>query len=286
MQAEANSPNADQIAYWNGEASSRWLTRQQHLDATLEPLTRWALDQAAPRAGEQVLDVGCGCGATVLELARRVGPNGHVLGVDVSEPMLGQARKRAAEAGLRQVELVLADASAAKLPPARHDLMFSRFGVMFFRNPVAAFANLRRSLKPDGRLAFVCWQPLKLNPAFLVPLQAVAAFAPPRVPPAPGEPGPFAFGDPEHVRRILTDAGFRDVAFVAHDISMRLAAPGDLAAAEEHASQTGPVARVLADLPGEAGLAARAAIREALRPYDGPDGVALGGKVWLVTARP
>jgi SAM-dependent methyltransferase len=285
MQPGADSPNADQIAYWNSEASVRWLSRQQQLDAMLEPLMLWALDQAAPRSGEQVVDVGCGCGASVLELARRVGPSGAVVGVDVSEPMLGQARERVAGAGFANTTLMLADASTAQLGVAKFDLVFSRFGVMFFRNPVQAFANLKQALKPEGRIAFVCWQPLKANPVFLVPLKAAGAFGPPRVAPQPDEPGPFAFGDPERVRRILGDAGLREVMFTPHDLTMRMAGPGDVAAAEEYATQTGPVARVLADLAPEARAAARAAVRDALRRYDGPDGIALAGAIWLVTAR-
>ena len=286
MTNEMDNPNADQIAYWNSEAATRWLARQQALDAMLEPLTTWALDQAGPRAGERVIDVGCGCGATVLALAGRVGPAGQVRGVDVSEPMLGQARQRVAAAGLANVSLELADASSAALPAAEYDLVFSRFGVMFFRNPEQAFANLKQALKPNGRVAFLCWQPLKANPVFLVPLKAASAFAPPRQPPKPDEPGPFAFGDPGRVRRILSSAGLREVTFTPFDISMRMAGPGELAAAEEYATQTGPVARMLADLAPDARAAARAAIRDALRSYDGPDGIALAGAVWLVRARP
>jgi SAM-dependent methyltransferase len=285
MPNDADNPNADQIAYWNGEASKRWLVRQEHFDVMIEPLTRRALELAAPQSGEHAIDIGCGCGATVLELARRVGPEGEVLGVDVSAPMLGRARERVAEAKLAQATLMEADASAAAFRPAAYDLLFSRFGVMFFRNPVPAFANLRRALKPGGRVAFVCWQPLKQNPAFLVPLKAAGAFGPPRVAQPPDEPGPFAFGDPERVRRILGGAGFSDIGFTPWQFSMRWAGPGDFAAAEEYASQLGPVSRVLADLAPDALTSARAAIREALRDYDGPDGVSLGAAVWLVAAR-
>jgi SAM-dependent methyltransferase len=285
MQTEAESPNADQIAYWNGEASARWLARQENFDVMIEPLTRRALELAAPLSGEHVIDIGCGCGATVLELARRVGPGGEVLGVDVSAPMLGRARERVTAAGLAQAKLTEADASSAPFRPAAYDLLFSRFGVMFFRNPVPAFANLKRALKSGGRVAFVCWQPLKENPTFLVPLKAAGAFGPPRVALPPDEPGPFAFGDSERVRRILGEAGFSEIGFTPWTFSMRWGGPGDFAAAEEYASQLGPVSRLLADLAPETLPAARAAIREALRDYDSPDGVMLGAAVWLVSAR-
>jgi SAM-dependent methyltransferase len=284
MESDATSPNADQIAFWNGDASARWLARQEYFDVMMDGLTRRALTEAAPRPGEHVIDVGCGCGQTVLDLARQVGSNGAVLGVDISAPMLERARDRVAAAGLQQATLREADASLATFPPAAYDLIFSRFGVMFFRNPVPAFANLRRALKPTGRVAFVCWQPLKQNPAFLVPLKAAGSFGPPRVALPPDEPGPFAFGDPERVRRILTEAGFNNAGFTPFEFGMRWSGPGELAKAEEYASQLGPVARVLADMAPDTVAKARKAILEALRAFDGPEGVVLGGAVWLVTA--
>ena len=182
------------------------------LDEQISPLGLAAMERAKISAGERVLDVGCGCGQTTLELAARVGPRGSVTGIDISTPMLERARARAAEQGLSGVRFVNADAQSTPLGPAAFDLVFSRFGVMFFTDPKAAFANLRASLAPDGRVAFVCWQELALNPWIRVPLLAAAQQIALPAPPAAGAPGPFSFADPGRLRGILTGAGFSEVA--------------------------------------------------------------------------
>ena len=140
----------DPQAYWNDDAGQRWVAHQQQLDAFMAPITRRLLEVAAPRVGERIIDVGCGCGDTTVQFAQKVGPSGHVLAVDVSEPMLARARERSQ--ALAQVELVVADASVQAFAPGAADLLTSRFGVMFFVDPIAAFGNLRRALAPGGRL--------------------------------------------------------------------------------------------------------------------------------------
>jgi SAM-dependent methyltransferase len=282
---ETAASNADQIAYWNGEAGARWVARQQRLDAMLEPLTQTALDAAAPALGERVIDIGCGCGATVLELARRVGPQGRVLGVDVSAPMLEVAGRRIAEAGLSQASVVLDDAATRDLGGEQVTLAFSRFGVMFFRDPAAAFANLRLGLRAEGRLAFLCWRTPAENPMFQVPLEVAKPYLPPSPPPAPDEPGPFAFRNPDRVRGILATAGWRQVAIDPVDTAMPVAGPGEIDMATEAILQSGPVARAFAELTSEHRDAVRTALRERLGAYDGPGGVVLPGAVWLVQAR-
>jgi SAM-dependent methyltransferase len=283
-----DGPNAAQVAYWNSPTSAGWLAEQERFDALFAPLTEAALDLAAPRPGERAVDVGCGCGATVLDLARRVGPGGRVLGLDVSERLVGRARERIAEAGLDDVARVeLADAALRSFAP-ESDLLFSRFGVMFFVEPVAAFANLRRALRPGGgRMAFAAWRPIAENPWFSVPLRAARARValPEDAPPEPGAPGPFAFDDPARVRGILDAAGWRGVEIAPHDTALRLAAPGDVAEAARGAARVGPLARALAGAGEDARRAAEDAAAEALRPFDGPGGVVLPGAVWLVSAR-
>ncbi len=283
----ADRRNTGQIEYWNGEVGGRWVALQNRLDELFADLTSAAIQAAAPAAGERVLDVGCGCGATVLALAERVGPDGGVLGVDISEPMLGMARRRAAVAGRPQAELLLADAAVHGFAPACTDLVFSRFGVMFFDAPAEAFANIRRALRPGGRLFFVCWRPYKENPFFAAPYWAAKPHLPDgedqKLP--PDAPGPFAFADPDRVRNILEEAGFSAVAIEPRDALMRAAGPGERDVATEFVAQIGPVARALATGNEAQRRSAKQAVRAALADYDGPDGIMLPARVWFVTAR-
>jgi SAM-dependent methyltransferase len=277
--------NDDQVAFWNGDAGERWVAAQERMDALFADLTGAALDAAGVRPGERVIDVGCGCGGTVLGLAERVGPAGSVLGVDVSRPMLDRAGARVRALGLGQVRLELADAAAYPFQPASADLVFSRFGVMFFHDPAAAFANLRRALLPGGRLTFVCWQALDVNPFFLVPLAAARPFAPPAAPLDPHAPGPFAFADPARVKTILETAGYRGVRIGPLAALMRLGAAGeDFDEAASRAIEFGPVSRLLAEADAAARAQAFAAVRAALAAEAGPDGVVLGARLWLVGA--
>jgi len=168
--------NADQIAYWNGAGGERWARRQQVQDVLLAPIADILIDRAKPKVGERVIDVGCGSGSTTMAFARKVGPSGHVLGVDVSGPMLEQARAGAPTNA--SVEFVQADATVYPFQPAGADLVASRFGVMFFADPAKSFANMHGALRPSGRLAFICWREPRENPWMMAPLQAVYTHAP------------------------------------------------------------------------------------------------------------
>lgn len=277
--------NAAQIAYWNDRAAVTWTTFQEQLDRVFASLTAVALNVAAPATGERVIDVGCGCGATVLELAHRVGPAGHVLGLDVSEPMAARARERIAAEALGNAKVIVSDAATYAFPQGSADLLFSRFGVMFFADPEGAFANLRLAMRPGGRLLCIAWRPLAENPWFTVPLEAARPLLPPQPPPEPYAPGPFALADAERVRGILAAAGWRDASVVRHDMPMRLAGAGQLDEAADYATRVGPLARILADVDSDVRSRARQAVREALGAYDAPDGISLAGSVWFVAAR-
>lgn len=282
----ASGPNAEQIRYWNEISGPKWVAVQDLVDAQIAPLGELALLRAAPRPGEHVLDVGCGCGATTLALARAVGPTGRVVGVDISAPMLARARARLDAEGLRHVELVHADAQTAALDAGGFDLVFSRFGVMFFADPPAAFENLRRALRADGRLVFVCWREIGQNPWMRVPAMAVAEHV--ALPaPVPGAPGPFAFGDDARVREILQRAGFAEPAFESAPASL-VVGRGDLESATEMALSLGPGAAALREANAGAALldAVRASVREALRPYASELGVRLPATAWIVQSRP
>ena len=277
--------NAAQIAYWNDRAAVTWTTFQERLDALFEPLTALALDAAAPAPGEQIIDVGCGCGATVLALADRVGANGQVLGLDISEPMAARARERITAAGLTNARVTVSDAAVHAFRRENADLLFSRFGVMFFADPVAAFANLRRALRQDGRLLCAAWRPLADNPWFTVPLHAAQAMLPPQPPADPNAPGPFALANPDRTLGILADAGWHDVILTRHDVPMRFAAAGQIEQATEFATRVGALARMLADVDPTMHARVRQAVADALNAYDSPAGISLSGSIWLISAR-
>jgi len=274
--------NEEQRARWNGIDGEYWTNHQDRLDRTLTPVTGPLLAFAAPRAGSTVIDVGCGCGATTLELARAVGPSGRVVGLDVSGPMLALAGERLR--AFANTTCMLGDAAELPLRDLGADLIVSRFGVMFFGDPVAAFANLRTGLAAGGRLRFACWRPIKENPWLQIPLHAVYEHAPRLPKPEPEEPGPFAFGDPARVTRILTAAGFTEPSFTPLDIQIDISGGGTLEDAVIQSSAMGPAKRALADQPDEVRAAALESIRRALTPYASAAGVKLPGAVWLVAA--
>jgi SAM-dependent methyltransferase len=278
----AEGPNAEQIRYWNETIGPRWIEQEALLDAQIAPLGLAALERARVAAGERVVDVGCGCGQTSLQLAERVGPGGAVLGVDISSLMLGRARERAKD--LAQLRFENADAQTHRFAE-RFDLVFSRFGVMFFADPTAAFANLRAALRPQGRLAFVCWQGIERNPWLLVPLRALAGIVELPAPPPPGSPGPFAFADPERVRGILGAAGFGDVLLTPLAGDLAIGAGGDLERAVRFAMQMGPASALLREAGDAVRERARDAIRAALAPLVTPTGVRADYAAWVVTAR-
>jgi SAM-dependent methyltransferase len=284
---EPAAPNAEMSRYWNEQAGPTWVSAQERLDVQIGPLGAEALARASLQAADRVLDVGCGCGATTLSIAEAVGENGRVLAVDISAPMLARARARAAERGLgERIAWRLADAQTAPFEPEGADCVFSRFGVMFFDDPVAAFANLRGALRPGGRLTFVCWQARERNPWMTVPALAAmrhVAFPPP--PPADA-PGPFAFADVERVRGILDDAGFSEVDCSGLETALRVGG-GSLDDAVELMVSVGPVGAALREAKATDTQRARVieAVREALASFETPRGLEAPAAAWIVTAR-
>jgi len=279
----AQAFNEEQRSRWNGADGEFWVSQQERMDRTLAPVLEPLLAFAAPAPGEAVIDVGCGCGATTIELARRVRPSGRVTALDISEPMLGRARERLRE--YADVRCVLGDAAELPLEDLRANLIVSRFGVMFFGDPVAAFRNLRSGVTAGGRLRFACWRPIKENPWFQIPLHAAYEHVPRLPTPAPGEPGPFSLADPGRVMQVLTEAGFTTPTLDPLDVHFDLAAGGTLDDAALHATETGPAKRALAGHPEDVRAAAIESIRRALRPYASAEGVKLAGAVWLVAAQ-
>ncbi|MBV9560135.1 MAG: methyltransferase domain-containing protein [Bradyrhizobium sp.] len=275
--------NADQIAYWNGPGGQRWRDRQAAQDILLAPVSRALIERIGPKGGDRVIDVGCGCGATSIALAERVVPSGFVLGVDISAPMLARARELA-PTGL-PLDFVLADATVHPFEAAGFDHLVSRFGVMFFAEPVVSFANLRRALRATGRVTFACWREPRDNPWAMAPLQAVYRHVPKLPPQGPEDPGPFAFASQERVQGILNEAGYRNVAMERVDLVLDIAIGRGLEAAVQSALEIGPASRALEGHPAEVREAAKQSVRDLLAPLVKGESVPLSGSIWIVTAR-
>lgn len=275
--------NAEQIEYWNSKVGDTWARMQARLDRAFTPVTAALLSVAAPQPGEDVLDIGCGTGETTLALAGAVGDDGAATGVDISDALLARARERADEL-FCDADFLNADAATFDAEPG-FDLIVSRFGVMFFDDPVAAFANLHRLAAPGGRLVFACWQPPAENLWAMLPMQALAMLLPDQPPADPHAPGPFAFADPARVEAILVAAGWQDIAFDDLPFEMVVGEGEDpIASAVQFNLRIGPAARLVRDAGPEAEAAAPAVLAAALAPYRIGDTVALPGAVWLVSA--
>jgi SAM-dependent methyltransferase len=271
---------AEQAAFWNGPGGESWLASLTRIERSITGFGEEALAAAAAQPGEDVIDIGCGTGSTTLALGSAVGAGGLVLGLDLSEPLIDVARRKSPPP---QVTFSVGDAAAYRFEVARTDLLFSRFGVMFFADPVAAFGNLRRALKPTGRLVFVCWRPVLENDWVLVPMKAAAPHLPPAERPGPEDPGPFAFGDTARVTRILTEAGFAPPAFAPLD--RQLWSGATIEDAVENMTKFGPLARGFVDASPAQTAKAKEAIAAALKPHAGAEGVHMSGACWLVSAR-
>ena len=280
--------NATQIEFWNGETGRNWVTHEALMEAMLQPLGESVMDTLAPQPGEHVLDIGCGCGHTSLSLADRVGAEGSVTGVDISAPMLAVASQLAAERNAEHtlIQFLDADAQTHTFEPARYDVVFSRFGVMFFEDPIAAFANIRSVLRASGRLAFCCWQPRAVNPFMTVPAMAALELlpAPPEMPPR--TPGPFAFEEAEYVMEVLTSAGFANVVVTPLKQPLTFGRGLSLTDIVERLVQIGPIAQMVREASKDLQQPVREKVIDAVAPFYTQDaGMTLDGQFWQVTAR-
>lgn len=282
MTQSSASNNTAQAELWNGELGRKWAAEQDDLDAMLAPIGMGGITKANFAPGENVIDIGCGCGATSLAIAEKIRPGGRVLGADISAPMLERARQRAA--AISNVEFMLADASSYKFTPASADVIFSRFGVMFFADPMAAFANIRTALKADGRLCLVVWRPVKENPWVMKSLMIAAKHVSMPAPLGPGDPGPFSFGDPARVTRILEGAGFKNVKLEPQDLPITIGAGRDLNGAVDFLLGVGPIRSILAEQTPELREKVSKEIKQAMAADFGAQGLRLGSATWIVTA--
>ena len=280
-EATESSSNVPQIDYWNSVAGQTWVQFQEQLDRLIAPLGLEAIRALAPESGEHIIDIGCGCGDTTLDLAHRVGPGGRIVGVDISVPMLEVARRRPVPAGSARPQFRRLDAQTDDLGREVFDAAFSRFGVMFFSDPVAAFANIGAALKPQGRFVFVCWRSLRENPWMNGPLEAALQLMPPMPPSDPTAPGPYAFADRGRLRSILVEAGFSAVSIEPFDARIGGA---DIEATVQLTCRLGPVAAALREYP-ELHEKVADALRGVISTYSTPKGVLMPAAVWIVSAR-
>jgi SAM-dependent methyltransferase len=269
-----------QAMLWNGPAGRAWVESQVLLDRLFTPFEALLVDAVAERGARYVLDVGCGTGATTLAMARLLDTGGSCTGVDISEPMIAAARARAGRQGL-PARFLCADAQAHPFEEASVDLVVSRFGVMFFDDPVRAFSNLWRATTPEGAIRFIAWRSAAENPFMTTAERAAAPLLPDLPPRRPDVPGQFAFADGDRVARILDASGWADVDVRPLDVACTLS-DEDLRA---YVARVGPVGMALQDADDET----RARVVDAVLPAF--DRYRVGGEArftaacWLVSAR-
>lgn len=273
--------NRDQAALWNDASGRTWADMQGLLDRMLQPFADRLVADAFPGEGRWVLDVGCGAGATTLAMARRLGPQGLCLGVDISAPLVAAAKARAEAEDLESAGFVEADAQTYRFDPGVFDAVISRFGVMFFEDPEAAFANIRKGVRPDGDLTFAAWRSPAENPLVTTVARAAAPLLPPTPPPIPNAPGQFGFADGERTRGILEAAGWRDVE--VKPLDMRQTVPeADLMA---YVTRLGPVGGALRNADDATKAKVTAALKDAIQPFVQDGEARFTSACWLVTAR-
>ena len=237
-----NSANAAQHEYWNTVAGPRWVGFAGFVERRVQAVNDLLLGRSAVASGERALEIGCGTGAATIPFAEAVGAQGRVVGVDISQPMLAGARKRVAESGLHNITLLEADAQTHPFEPESFDLITSRFGVMFFADPTAAFKNLLPAARPNGRLCFACWASLEDNQHWMIPYEVALRHLGPPAPKDPRAPGPMAFSDPDYVRAFLSAAGFGAIEIHRETPSIIGSSPEEEA---EHAFVMGPPGRLI-----------------------------------------
>ena len=270
----------EQVAAWNGRAGDAWVEAQEGLDRMFVPFEELLAEAVPAGSGQAVLDVGCGTGATTLAIARRLGPTGGAVGVDISEPMLGLARRRAERDGSRAAFLV-ADAQTHPFEPASFDLIVSRFGVMFFGDPVRAFANLRGALTNGGSLRAIAWRGPADNPFMTTAERAAAPLLPNLPARRPDGPGQFAFADRQKVAKILEDGGWTAIDIQPLDVECTLPAPE----LERYMTRLGPLGQVLEEADGPTRSRVVDAVRAAFQPFVHGDEVRYTAACWMITAR-
>ena len=280
----SNGDNAQQADYWTSVGGPHWVTEQRPFDHMLAAFSAESQRVLAAQPGEHVLDVGCGTATTTLAIAHSVGETGSVVGCDISPTMIDAARVRSAE--FRQVSFAIADAQTDDLLQADpFDAVYSRFGVMFFADPVAAFVNIAAGVRPGGRLVFVCWQPEAANAWISMPAAVMRSFTPNPVLPPPNMPGPFAFGDPDRIREVLTEARWEQILIVPYTADIELGGGLGVDAALQQSMGSRAAQGLREQVDDETYVTATEAVRAALAEHADDEGaVRFTGAVWIVSA--
>lgn len=279
-----DSSNQEQVEFWNGPTGEMWVKVDDDNERHLSPFGDVALMVASATPGEKVLDVGCGCGATTLQLGKSVAETGDVAGIDISAVMLERAIERACAAKRTNVSFHRIDAQSARFDNQNRDLVFSRFGVMFFANPVAAFANIRSALRHDGRIVFVCWQVPKANLWMSLPNRAALDFFG-LTPPPHDAPGPFSLADPDRIQEVLSDGGYSNIEIEGVSRQFRLAVGQSTDGWVHERLQMGLVGDFYRASDNSTQSRARRAVAAMVQPYEVDDGLEMSGAAWVVSAR-
>ena len=277
--------NKNQKDFWSGKGGDIWVERQNAMDTMLSPLGEAALNKLDFNEEENVLDIGCGCGHTTLNIAKRIGPSGNVTGLDISEPMLKRAKESAVEMSITNTLFKCVDVQTEDLGDQIYSAAFSRFGVMFFEDSIAAFKNINKSLISGGYLSFVCWQSPAVNPWQSLFIQEVKKFLDLPSPP-PRSPGPFAFMESEYVSSILEESKFQDITIEGHEAEVNMFSGRSLSDSVKDYISINPVVTQMLKESSENQIAeiVNSGI-EAFSPYYSEKGLIFPSATWLVTAR-
>ena len=277
--------NKNQKDFWSGKGGDIWVERQNAMDTMLSPLGEAALNKLNFNEEKNVLDIGCGCGHTTLNIAKRIGPSGNVTGLDISEPMLKRAKESAVEMSITNTSFKCVDVQTEDLGDQIYSAAFSRFGVMFFEDSIAAFKNINKSLISGGYLSFVCWQSPAVNPWQSLFIQEVKKFLDLPSPP-PRSPGPFAFMESEYVSSILKESKFQDITIEGHEAEVNMFSGRSLSDSVKDYISINPVVTQMLKESSENQIAeiVNSGI-EAFSPYYSEKGLIFPSATWLVTAR-
>ena len=275
--------NIKQKQFWSGAGGDVWVDKQREMDIMLNPLGQKAIEQLILKENTKILDIGCGCGATTIEIAKMI-PKGHVTGLDISIPMLDRAEKLASEMSLSNIDFQVKDVQTEEISSNHYDIAFSRFGVMFFENPYEAFKNINQSIKENGQLVFVCWQHPSLNPWQSLSLQVIKEYLDLPSPP-PKSPGPFAFEDKDYIEDILKGSDFIDISIADNQEDIVMFSGKSIREACEDYLTINPV---VTEMLKNSGNELKEEILEALiakfSSFHNNDGLLFPSATWIVSA--
>ena len=275
--------NKNQRDFWSGKGGDIWVERQNAMDTMLSHLGEAALNKLNLNEGENVLDIGCGCGHTTLNIAKRISPDGQVTGLDISEPMLKRAKESANEMSISNASFNCVDVQTDDMGEEVYSAAFSRFGVMFFEDPIAAFRNINKSLITGASLSFVCWQSPALNPWQSLFIEAVKKYVDLPSPP-PRSPSPFAFMESEYVSSILEESNFQNIMIEGHEAEVNMFSGRSLSdSVKDYISINPVVSGMLKDSTEQEKTEIINSAIEAFSPYYSAKGLMFPSATWLVT---